>query len=178
MRHVLALSILIGGLVVGSLACGRGDFSSFTEVRADRAKLIAPFDSYESIQVVHARIKEMGFTWNVLEDNQTVSESYWRPPFHSYVMSIDGFSDLGRKGTLWLDFFNDRLMKTVFYPDDFPAYRAAVEKMYPALQGGASATIAPHVNLFIARDYKERDYIAYEDIRLREQLNLWIRRYA
>ncbi len=178
MRHSLFLAVLTCSLIVGSLSCNAGDGDTFDEVRADRAKLIAPFESYERSQTVQERLRDKGLEWNVVEDNKTASKDETRPPFHVYVIRIGDFSDLGFKGVLRLEFFNDRLMAAWFYPDNFSSYRAAIEESHPQMRGRTSATIAPHVRVSFGSDYEEHNYVAWEDTRLREQFNHWIKRYS
>ena len=171
----MAFTCLLAGW---TLSCDATDHDSFVEVLSEHAKLIAPFESYENISVVQRRLKTNGLSWSLIEDNSTVSKGSKRPPFHIYVIRVNAFKDSGHEGDLRLEFFNDRLMATWFYPEGFTSYRAVVEARYPEILGKQSITVGQYTRIAFARDYEARDYIAWEDIRLREQVDLWIKQYS
>ena len=105
-------------------------------------------------------------------ENSSLGPNDKRPPFSIYTVRVSNVSDLGVAGELRLDFFNDRLMGAWFYPDDVPAYQAAM------LSRRANVTAAPGVETWTARDYRGKWYIAWEDKALREERFDWIDRYA
>lgn len=178
MKHIrlsLAFTCVLAGW---TLSCNETDHESFVEVLNEHAKLIASFESYENISTIQQRLKTTGLTWSLVENNSTVSKDSRRPPFHIYVIKVHAFKDSGQKGDLRLEFFNDRLMATWFYPENFTSYRSAIEERYREIRGKQSLVLPQHVRITFARDYEDRDYIAWEDIRLREQVDLWIKRYS
>jgi hypothetical protein len=177
MQKLVFLGILACSLVAGLSFCGVED-NSFVEVRGDRAKLIAPFESYESISTVRRRLTDGGFTWAVIENSQTVAKGEKRPPFQIYVIKIENFSNQGFEGTLKLQFFNDRMMATWFYPKNFASYRAALESRHPELRSGRATVIEQFTRIEFGVDHEQRAYVVWEDSRLRDELDLWIKRYA
>lgn len=118
-------------------------------------------------------------------DDEVVEDSHLgpadrRPRFDVYTVSQKGFTHLGQVGELVLQFFNDRLMETRFFPDNVDAYLAALANAAVDLrqQSEAEATVPPYTRLSTAIDYKKRRYVAWEDVRLAEEMKLWIKRYA
>ena len=177
MKKLVFLGILACSLVAGLSSCGAED-NSFVAVRSDRAKLIDPFESYENISTVQQRLTDGGFKWAVIEDSQTVAKGEKRPPFHIHVIKVENFSNQGFEGSLKLQFFNDRMMAAWFYPKNFTSYRAALESRYPELRSGGATVIDQFTRIEFGVDHEQHDYVAWEDSRLRDELALWIRRYA
>lgn len=178
MQRLFFLAVLACSLVAGVLSCNGTDGESFVEVRGDRTKLIDPFESYESISIAQQRLKNSGFTWTVIENNATLAKGETRPPFHIYVIRVDNFSSRGVDGALRLEFFNDRMMATWFYPKNFSFYRTLLEKRYPKLRAGQAAIIDQYTRIEFGIDHEGHNYISWEDSRLREEFNLWIKRYS
>lgn len=177
MQKLIFLGVLTCLLIAGLSSCGGAEDNSFVTVRADRAKLIDPFESYENISTVQQRLTDGGFSWAVIEDSRTVVKGEKRPPFHTYVIKVDNFSNLGFEGTLKLEFFNDRVMAAWFYPKKFSSYRAMLESRYPELRSGKTV-IDQFARMEFGVDHEQRDYVVWEDSRLRDELDLWIKRYA
>lgn len=178
MRKLIFLVALTCSLIAGVSSCNGTGSESFVEVRSDRAKLIDPFESYESISAIQQRLKNSGLTWAVIENNTTVAKGEMRPPFHIYVISIDSFSSLGVDGSLRLEFFNGRMMAAWFYPKNFSSYRALIEGRYPELRAGQATIIDQYTRIEFSVDHEGRNYVSWEDSRLRDEFNLWIKRYS
>lgn len=73
------------------------------------------------------------------------------------------------QGTLRLEFLNDELMATWFYPKDPTRYRASLGPQ----DGRDEFATMSH-----GADYLKREYVLWEDVRLRKQLDEWIRKYS
>lgn len=178
MRRRHFLGVLTCSLVVGVSSCRGTDDDSFVAVRGDRAKLVDPFESYESISTVQQRLKNSGYIWIVIENGATVAENENRPPFDIHVIRVDRCSNLGFEGALRLEFFNNRLMATWFYPKTFSSNRALIEGSHTELRTGQATIIGRYTRIEFGIDHERRDYVAWEDSRLREEFYLWIRRYS
>ena len=77
-----------------------------------------------------------------------------------------------------MQFFNDRLMETRFFPNGVDAYLATLANAGVDLTKQSEVTVPPHTRLWTEMDYKKRRYVGWEDVRLAEEMKLWIKRYA
>lgn len=151
---------------------------SFIDVAAQRTKLINGIESYQSIE----EARRLFPVWEVVEQSSLGPEDN-RPPFNIYKVSIKKYSHLGILGELHLLFFNNRLMETWFYPGSFDKYVNLLEKkerleLQEELHGLRGAIISPYTHMWIYKDYKDSNYVAWEDTRLQREQRIWIKRYS
>jgi hypothetical protein len=151
---------------------------SFVEVATERTKLINGVESYVSIDQAKSELP----AWEVLEQSSLKPKDR-RPPFNIYKVSVKNYSHLGISGELHMEFFNNRLLSTWFYPEDFDKYMALLKEkegltFQESQHGSREARMAPHTRVWTQKDYKERQYVGWEDTRLGDELNLWIKRYS
>lgn len=151
---------------------------SFVEVAAERTKLMNGLESYMSIDEARGKLS----AWEVLEQ-RSLKPNDKRPPFNIYRVAVKSYSHLGVAGELQLEFFNSRLVSTWFYPEDFNRYIALLKNeegivFQESRDGTKEATTAPYTRTWTYKDYKELQYVGWEDTRLRDELNLWIKRYS
>ena len=168
-RMTKILSALIA--VISIAACGR---ESFTENLNPKATLMAGLESYSSREEVVPRLPPSSKL--VVVENSSLGERDSRPPFSSYSLSVSGFRHLDQDGELILVFFNNRLKQTVFYPSDMKAYLVALEASGLALAEGQELR-KDNTVIWRAVDYQRRPYVAWGDVRLRDQSRRWISRY-
>lgn len=178
MKKLIFLAVFSCALIAGVPSCDGTYGKSFVEVRSDRTKLIDPFESYESISTVQQRLKDSGSTWAVIENNATSAKGEMRPPFHIYVIRVDNFINFGLQGVLRLEFFNDRVMAAWFYPKNLSSYRTLVEERYPEIRTSKAIIVDQYTRIKFGVDYEGHNYISWEDSRLRDEFNLWIKRYS
>jgi hypothetical protein len=174
-RPILSLALCP---LVGAIASCDKEEESFVSVRSDRVKLMDPFESYASITDVEDILRRLGYTWHAKEGDSTVVKGESRPQFQVYVVQVDDFAHLEIKGMLRLEFFNNRLMATWFYPANLSVSREMIEKRYPEVRAKGGGIIRKNTSIEFGVDHDKRGYIVWEDIRLRDELNLWIERYA
>ncbi|MGH9426391.1 MAG: hypothetical protein ACRD2L_08825 [Terriglobia bacterium] len=151
---------------------------SFIDVSAQRTKLINGVESYQSIE----EARRMFPVWEVVEQSSLGPKDN-RPPFSIYKVSIKRYSHLGIWGELHLEFFNNRLMETWFYPGSFDKYVDLLEKkeglgLKEERDGLRGTIVSPYTHIWIYKDYKGRNYVAWEDTRLRREQRIWIKRYS
>ena len=91
--------------------------TTFVDVAKERSKLINGIESYQSIE----EAKKQFPVWEEIEQS-TLGPRDKRPRFDIYKVSIKNYSHLGISGELHVQFFNDRLMETWFYPSAFDKY--------------------------------------------------------
>lgn len=77
--------------------------------------------------------------------------------------------DRGEDGTLRLEFLNDRLMAAWFFPDNPAAYAIPLQEVPQS----DSAT-----KLRRGKDHRGKDYLIWEDERLRQEFFDWIKKYS
>jgi hypothetical protein len=164
--------------LVGTIAACDKEKDSFASVRSDRVKLMDPFESYASITDVEGVLQRLGHSWHAIESDSTVVKGTNRPQFQVYVVQVDDFAHQEFTGMLRLEFFNNRLMATWFYPANLPAYRKMIEKRYSQAATKGGGIVRKNTSIEFGVDHEKRGYIVWEDIRLRDELNLWIRRYT
>lgn len=146
-------------------------------IRSDRANLIEPFQSYMGVEVVESLLSRQGLSWKVLDDNNTVKEGESRPPFRVYILAVENFQSFGFNGVLVLQFFNNRLLSTSFYPESPDRYKEEIQSRFSL--GAAKETRLDDKTVLKADfNYEDRFYVRWEDVRLSEELTKWIMRYA
>ena len=150
---------------------------SFVDVAPDHAKLINGIESYQSIEAAKKKFP----VWEVIEQS-SLGPKDQRPPFNIYKVAIKNYSHLGISGELHLGFFNDRLMETWFYPDSFDKYFEVLKEKgglaFQESRWGKESQILPYTRVWVYKDYKDRNYVGWEDTRLGRESAIWIQRYS
>lgn len=130
-------------------------------------ELAAAQKSMQSIEQTKEALVRGGWRdWRVV-DQPTGKPAKERPNFEVVSAEVEGL-DRGIEGVLKLDFLNGRLMATWFFPKDFNAYKAAT----------AAHSTSPAVELTFGSDYQQRPYARWEDVRLRKEMDDWIKSYS
>ena len=93
------------------------------------------------------------------------------------MISIAEYTDAGFKGELLLQFHNDRLMSTWFFPSDLAGYKAAMPKTI-VFNVKQEATISPRTKIWIAKAINRGFYIGWEDTALAEEEMDWIAKHS
>ncbi len=140
------------------------------------SRLMGKTYSYQSLQRVQ-RVTGIR-TWQTLEDRRPLP-SDTRPPFRILTISVAGYYDLGYVGELQMTFFNDRLMRVAFYPQDIEGYKRAVESEQGfqfSAEGGANVDRDTHV--WVGKDQNDRMYVGWEDKTLKREYDAWVRQYT
>ena len=137
--------------------------------------LLPGFQSYRSrAEVLPALSKTLNA--EVLEDS-SLPDADPRPPFSIYTISYQGFAYCGQTGELHLQFFNDRLLQTWFFPQDAASCLAVLDSLglrIPSDDGLATGNTILRSGI----DYRGAHYIAWEDQRLVLEQRRWITRYS
>jgi hypothetical protein len=93
------------------------------------------------------------------------------------TVELASFEHLNHKGALQITLFNDRLLGMWFYPEDPEGYLEVLRQSETNLVEDREL-IRANVVLRQSRDYRGRVYVAWEDKRLAEESDRWIRCYA
>ncbi len=148
------------------------------KVETESAKLINGINSYQSIENYKAFINDGSQDW---EDSggTKLDPGDKRPPFDMHEITIKNYSHLGYGGELHISFFNNRLMDTRFYPQDFDRYVESLKKVDGIkFDINKEANILPFTDIWIATDHKQREYVGWKDTRLEKEMKIWISRYS
>lgn len=155
---------------------------SFVDVASERTRLINGLESYSSIE----ESRKLFPVWEVKEDSG-LRQGDKKPPFSIYIVAIKDYSHLDFRGELRLTFFNNRLMEAWFIPREFEKYvdalrvREGVEfKVSKESHRWPEARKPPHTRILLP-SYEEKQklkFVSWEDMRLKEEREAWIRRYS
>jgi hypothetical protein len=159
------------------------EYKAFSERAADGVPMADFFLSYEPIADVEAKL-----TYEQLRAEHTASH---KPPSRHYpprdldTLEVDGFTHLGQRGKITLEFFNDRLYEARFEPEELRGYVKRLHAEHPELQrdrtGNIDVTIgnrhvASNVDLAASKvgsALNLRPFVIWQDLRLKQQLKLW-----
>ena len=144
----------------------------------ERSVLVDDIRSYSRVDQVRTLLGDVAAKWEVVENSGQASSKDSRPPFQIYTALVHGYEHLGFKGDLKLTFFNDRLMSAVFYPNDFAGYVSRASVTFPDLREKKSVQVPPFTQVTLGTDYQQRRYVSWEDVRLVEEMSIWIKRYS
>jgi len=160
-------------LAVSLISCGC-IAEDFTAVRSPPSPLIAELRSYSNRLEVREALSAP--SWSAVNESRLTDGDH-RPPYTLQTFSMP-FEHLGYTGQLELSFYNDRLMSTLFYPDEFGSY---LETLVAAeLTGTRDREIAipPATVVRWVANNSDRPYVLWTDKRLQEQESRWIMRYS
>lgn len=130
-------------------------------------ELAAAQKSMQSVEQTKEALVRGGWRGWRFVDQPTGKPAEGRPKFELVSVEVEGL-DRGIEGILKLDFLNGRLMATWFFPKDINAYKAAA----------AAHSTSPAVALTFGTDYQQRPYACWEDVRLRKEMDDWIKKYS
>jgi len=165
----LCFSLLAALLLPG---CGA---EKVNESISQPSPLLPGFQSYHSrAEVLPALSKTLNA--EVLEDS-SLPDADPRPLFSIYTISYQGFAYCGQTGELHLQFFNDRLLQTWFFPQDAASCLAVLASLGQQIPNGDGLATGNTI-LRSGVDYRGTHYIAWEDRRLALERRRWIARYS
>ncbi len=141
-----------------------------------RTKLIAGFSSHSIPQEVSASMPALTRI-TVLENSRHPARGDC-PRFDIYTIAASGWSHLGFSGTLELNFVNEALYRTSFYPDSIEAYLNRLETT--GLKISAQTTVVNNSSATIryATNWNKQKYVSWTDRKISEELKSWIRSCA
>ena len=160
-------------LVLASAACSKKD-----KPDPKPSELMSPLESYQSVKDVQGDLKIKGDAWEVIEDRKPlVSDT--RPLFQTYTVALPTYFHRGVQGRLVLHFYNDRLMRTQFYPQDMDAYRSALEREDKLTFDDQQETfIDPATKVWVGKDDKGAKYVGWVDKNQKAEMDDWIKKYS
>jgi hypothetical protein len=166
-------------VAVWAAACSEKSDSSSNELTAQPTPLMDGFTSRQKASDVEGALIRLGLGITVLEDGaNSASRSKWRPPLAIRIVNVSSFSYLGLPGQLRLEFVDDELAATWFYPRDPALFDAEMRKRGLALESVRPIRLHTATELRMAVDYLGAKYWAWEDAHLRQKVEKWIKKNA
>jgi len=101
----------------------------------------------------------------------------WRSKYEVKEVIITNYSHFGQTGKLVVSFFNDRLMSTIFYPNDMHRYLSEL-KINGIEFKADSVDLSAHTLVRVGTDYQGNKYVDWEDKGLAKEMDEWIKRNA
>lgn len=151
---------------------------TFTDITKDRTTLIGGIESYWSIEDLEKHLRKASLSWE-LKRGSRPGPGDKRPPFIVDTVTIKNYSHLGFSGELVVEFFNNRLVGTKFWPQEIDKYikhLASTEKL--DIVGNQEVMLSKYTRIWIAVDYLGEKYVGWEDVRLNKEMETWIKRYS
>jgi hypothetical protein len=138
--------------------------------------LLDDFRSQATIEVVRAQIQQHNGRLEVIEDDK--SDRKDAPPYRFTRARVEDFVSSGQHGTLLLEFFNDRLFATRFYPWQLTAYLERLSALGIHLSQAHPNTHSAGASIELLQDYQGKWYVRWADPSLMKRLQDWIARYS
>jgi hypothetical protein len=160
----------------------------FRALQEPRVMLADAFRSYDSEALISAQLGAAGLTVKREVLERTASERY--PLRRMATFTVNGYQHLGSRGTLVLEFFNDRLLEADFRPDDPARYAAALRRHLPGLKGigtGHAEWVEPPLRVWssvelakskVGRTLGSEGMVLWQDLRLVAQRDDWDARFG
>lgn len=183
----VAVSVLYTAKVVIAPSA-HPETGKFTAVVADPVPMIAPLKSYDSVGKVREVLDGQKLKYSVTPVRPADSTKY--PPRDTDTIVVAAYPHFGVNGQLTLEFFNDRLWEATFVPSDLRDYVGKLHAGEPRLKrekdGRTELTIGPlrlATNVDFAstdtgRNLKTKPYVIWQDLRLKDSLDDWDRRFV
>jgi hypothetical protein len=150
---------------------------SFTDLSSEPVMLIDDLRSYARIEDVASHFKSRAVDYEVRIPPPRLLDG--RPPFEVATLIVPSFTHYGLRGRLIVAFFNDRLVDARFFPTDLASYlREFSAREGLDLQPTAGVVRNKHTRIWTSTDSEGSRYVGWEDLRLVEEMMLWIKRYS
>jgi len=171
---------ILTALCIVSLLCGCSsglEFDEYLEVDEIQTPLGAGLLSYTAYDRVKTQLKLQDSDIVIIEDSKPKLPSHV-PPFNILTIKIPDFEILGDRGDLVLSFFNDRLMETRFYPPSTSDFLNKSSIDVNRLGDRTKIVVKPYTNIWLYKDFEDKEYVGWADVRLIKQTSMWIKKYS
>jgi len=178
MRRLQLFGCIFAAMVIGAGCRGESE-SREVSAPAVGTPLIDGFVSRQSTTEVEAKLRQAAARVTVVEDGKTTEQrSNFRTPLSLRVLSVAGFNYLGVQGDLRLEFVDNELAATWFFPEDPVRFEGEIGKQRPSAASGPPMRLHAATELRVDVDYRGRKYWAWEDVNLRQKVDRWIKKNA
>lgn len=170
-RSFLYVALFFFVLLAG---CGSEyELEDYSKVEADSSRLALGLSSYMSLDDVK---KELSLESEeiVITDKNISPKQDGIPPFEILTAKIPNAEVGGFKGPASMTFFNGRLMEVRFFPVDVNGFVQSID----GLSQSNAIEVKPFTKVWFAKDYQDKAYVGWVDIRLQKQVDAWIKNYS
>lgn len=103
-----------------------------------------------------------------------------RSPHLFVEVQVKSYGHHGVEGVLTGTFFNNRLSTVVFFPADVDTYlkHLTTEEKLDLVNSAEIVELKSHRRIWVHFDHTGKKYVGWEDTRLGDEMNLWIKRYS
>lgn len=176
---IAVLALVVIGLTGAFFSFVNGRSISFVDVASDRTRLIDDIESYWSIQELENHLRKKSLVWERAQ-GQRPGPDDMRPPFIVDTVKINNYTHLGLTGEMHVVLFNNRVASTMFFAREMDKYIAQLAKTEGVdLVQNKEIKLPRHTRIW--RGEAERDrkyYVGWEDMRLADEMDIWIKRYS
>ncbi len=142
-----------------------------------RTPLIDGFVSRQNAADVEAKLRQENAKISVIEDSKSNEQpSRFRSPLSIRVLRVAGFTYLGIQGELLLEFVDDELYATWFFPTDVARFEVEIGKQLLTVALNQPVRLHAATELWTDVDYRGRKYWAWDDVNFRKKTECWIKR--
>jgi len=163
MRSITRVAVMVCCATVGCTITEPGS------PPGDPSPLFADYKSYATLDELKGRLPDRS-TWQIITDSQTPPRASC-PRFHDLGFIVPA-EHLGHKGKVELRFINERLMATIFTPQDFRSYLDALRRSGVGVRDQGEVKIRPATQISIPLAYPTA--VAWQDERFGNQVNAYI----
>lgn len=169
----LASAVLVLG---GVLGCGEDDiFNNVTQA----TPLVEGFISRQKTADVESALRRAGLIITVLEEGSgNAPQSKARPALSIRVLRASPFRLWDLVGDLRLEFINEELASTWFYPRDPAQFRTELRRRGLSVDRSRPLRLGSTTELRTGVDFSGAEYWAWEDVLLRAAVERWIKQNA
>jgi len=160
---------------------------SFMDVAEEPAILMDGIESYGSLKDFLQKLDARNYAYQVDQpqsqsrrtDKPVFEIVTEKPVFEIVTVDIQAYPHLGSVGQMSVSFFNGRLSSMLFYPAEFDGYLTALQVQI-GVEISARLEVRPsdNVRIWSAVDHLDRSYVLWEDARLAQEFDLWMKLYV
>lgn len=144
----------------------------------ERIELITGIRSCLTSEEIRKFTNLKNYNWITIE-NEKLKQGDPRPDFEILKIKIQDYNDLGIDGDLVLEFFNNKLMSTCFYPADVNEYLINLEYVRGIIITKEGQKIyLQKCQIYYGKDFNNLIYIEWADKRLLKEYNNWLSTYS
>lgn len=164
------------------------DYSAYLRVEEPREILFEGFRSYDSERSVARQLYQAGREWTA--ERTHIEGTFNYPPYKLDTLVLREYKDRGITGKLSLEFFNDRLVRASFVPQEPYKYYLRVQadgvrfdKQAASVWQHESGNLRVRSNIMYATStmgltLQTEPYVSWEDKRLSTQDQQWYEKFG
>lgn len=179
LKHVVAVALFMALVLAVAIFWWEEGYRQVTFVdRAAPTILVDDIKSYWSVDQFTQYLHQRSLQFEIGREVGATFDS--RPPHLFVEVQVKNYRHHGVEGVLTGTFFNDRLSTVVFFPADVAAYlkHLTAEERLDLDNSAEIVERESHRRIWVHLDLTGKKYVGWEDTRLGDEMNLWIKRYS